>query len=174
MSSAATPFNIGDAVVYAMHGTGQIKDLLTRTTAGGPQRFYHIVLVKGEVLVPVEDASTLGLRPALLALEVPQVLQRLQHTAARPVVRGQTEDHYTWCKRRLRAGTALGLAEVRRFLHDLQQVEPFVNPHLRHLRSYVYAQLPAEIAQALGCPLDTAAHLVDTALTSTQPVALPS
>jgi len=176
MSSAKTTFHIGDTVVYAMQGTGRIKNILTRTTEGRVQCFYQIVLERnqGEVLVPVEDARALGLRHALRASEVPQVIQRLQQAASRPVVRGRTEDHYTWCKRRLRQGHTLGLAEVRRFLHDLEQVESFANPHLRQLRSYVYTQLPAEIAQALGCPLATAAHLVDTALTSTQPVALPS
>ena len=39
--------------------------------------------------------------------------------------------------------------------------------------TYVYAQLPTEIAQALGCSLATAEHLVDTALASKHPVALP-
>jgi RNA polymerase-interacting CarD/CdnL/TRCF family regulator len=174
MTRTDTTFHIGDTVVYVMYGTGRIKDILTRATEGRPRCFYQIVLEKGEVLVPVEDAATLGLRHALLALEVPQVLQRMQHTAARPVVRGQTEDHYTWCKSLLRQGSVLGLAEVRRFLHDLEQIESFANPHLRQLRAYVYAQLPAEIAQALACPLHTAEELVDTALTSTEPVALPS
>lgn len=175
MTSAEATFHIGDSVVYAMHGTGQIKNILTRTAEGMPRSFYQIVLEKnkGEVLVPVDDASALGLRHALRGEEVPQVVQRLQHASSRPVGRGQTEDHYTWCKRRLRQGNALGLAEVRRFLRDLEQVESFANPHLRQLRSYVYTQLPAEIAQALECPLANAERLVDTALTSMQPVALP-
>ena len=122
--------------------------------------------------MPVEDAPALGLRLALSASEVPQVLQRLQQAASRPVLRGQSESHYLWCKQRLRQGQALGLAEVRRFLHDLEQVESFANLRLRQLRSYVYAELPAEIAQALGCSLATAEHLVDTALTSKHPMAL--
>jgi len=67
----------------------------------------------------------------------------------------------------------MGLAEVRRFLHDLEQVESFVNLRLRQLRSYVYIELPTEIAQALGCSPATAEHLVDTALTSKHPIALP-
>jgi hypothetical protein len=62
---------------------------------------------------------------------------------------------------------------VRRFLHDLEQVEHFTNPRLRQLRSYVYIELPIEIAQALGCSLATTEHLIDTALTSKHPVALP-
>src|SRR5262249_23789054 len=158
-----------------MQGTGRIHNILTRTLEGVPRHFYEIVLEKnrGEVLVPVEEATALGLRHALQASEVPQVLRRLQQVASRLAQRGQGEVHYTWCKRCLREGGGLGLAEVRRFLHDLEQVESIVHPRLRQLRAYVYAQVPAEIAQALHCSLSTAEQLVDTALTSTQPVALP-
>ncbi len=176
MINVAATFQIGDTVVYGMQGTGRIHNVLTRTIEGVPRHVYEIVLEKnrGEVLVPVEEATALGLRHALRASEVPQVLRRLQQVPSRPVQRGQGEDHYTWCKRRLREGGALGLAEVRRFLHDLEKVESIVHPRLRQLRAYVYAQLPAEIAQALHCSLATAEQLVDTALTSTQPVALPT
>ena len=175
MTSAEATFHIDDTVVYAMQGIGRIKNIVTRTTEGRPQGFYQIELEKnkGEVLVPVDDAAALGLRHMLLASEVPEVLRRLQQAASRPALRGQSEHHYLWCKQRLRQGQALGLAEVRRFLHDLEQVESFTNLRLRQLRSYVYVELPAEIAQALGCPLATAEHLVDTALASMHPVALP-
>ena len=175
MTSAEATFHIGDTVVYAMQGIGRIEDITTRTVGGQQQGFYQIELEKnkGEVLVPVEDAAALGLRLALSASEVPQVLQRLQQAASRPVLLGQSESHYLWCKQCLRQGQALGLAEVRRFLHDLEQVESFVNLRLRQLRSYVYIELPTEIAQALGCSPATAEHLVDTALTSKHPIALP-
>jgi CarD family transcriptional regulator len=175
VTSTEATFHIGDTVVYAMQGIGRIKNSVRRTAAGRQQGFYQIELEKnkGEVPVPIEDATALGLRHALPASEVPHVLQQLQRVASRPALRGQSEHHYLWCKQRLRQGQALGLAEVRRFLHDLEQVESFANLRLRQLRSYVDAQLPAEIAQALGCSLATAEHLVETALTSKHPVALP-
>jgi len=176
MTNAEATFHIGDTVVYGMQGTGRIHNILTRTMEAVPRQLYEIVLEKnrGEVLVPLEEATALGLRHALQASQVPQVLRRLQQGASRSLQRGQGEDHYTWCKRRLRQGDVLGLAEVRRFLHDLEQAESIVHPRLRQLRAYVYTQFPAEIAQALQCSLTTAEHLVDTALTSTQPVALPT
>jgi len=175
MTSAEATFHIGETVVYAMQGIGRIDNITTRTVGDRQQGFYQIELEKnkGEVLVPVEEAAALGLRHTLSASEVPQVLQRLQQAASQPVLRGQSENHYLWCKQRLRQEQALGLAEVRRFLHDLEQVEHCTNLRLRQLRSYVYVELPLEIAQALGCSLATAEHLVDTALTSKRPVALP-
>jgi len=176
MRHVAATFHIGDTVVYGMQGTGRIHNILLRSIEGVPRHLYEIVLERnrGEVLVPIEEATALGLRHALQTAEVPRVVQCLQQAASRSLQRDQDEDHYTWCKKRLRQGDALGLAEVRRFLHDLEQVESLVHPRLRQLRAYVFTQLPAEIAQALQCPLSTAERLVETALTSTRPVVLPT
>jgi RNA polymerase-interacting CarD/CdnL/TRCF family regulator len=138
-------FRIGERVVYPMHGIGQVDTIVTRTVADQPQRFYQILL-EGK------DEGDVFVQPD----------------------RGQSVDHYTWCKERLRQGDALGLAEVRRFLHDLQRVESINNPNLRQLRSYVCEQLPAEIAQALGCPKSTADAVIDKALTSKRPVNIPA
>jgi CarD family transcriptional regulator len=175
MISEETTFRIGETVVYAIHGTGQIINILTRTVEGVPQHFYQIVLTKnrGQVLVPVREAKALGLRHAMQASEVAPIVRQLQQAAARSPQQKHPEDDYTWSKGRLREGKALGLAEVRRFLHELEQVESIANPRLRQLRTYVYTQLPTEIAQAVGCAQATAERLVDTALTSTRPVALP-
>lgn len=176
MINAEAIFHVGDIVVYGMQGTGRIHNILIRTIEGVPRHLYEIVLEKnkGEVLVPLKEATALGLRYALQAAEVPQVVQRLQQEASRSLQRGQGEDHYTWSKKRLRQGDVLGLAEVRRFLHDLEQAETLVHPRLRQLRAYVYTQLPAEIAQALRCSLSTAERLVATALISTYPIVLPT
>jgi RNA polymerase-interacting CarD/CdnL/TRCF family regulator len=109
----------------------------------------------------------------LQAAQVPEVLQQVQQAATQPVQRGQEAQHYIWCKARLRQGDALGLAEVWRFLHDLEQVETITNPQLRHLRDHVYKQLSAEMAAALHRTRAVAQRLLSTALSSPQPVVLP-
>jgi CarD family transcriptional regulator len=174
MNSAHTTFQIGDTVVYAMHGIGQITNILTQTVEGAPQGFYQIVLTakRGQVLVPVEEAHTHGLRYPMQASEVPQIIQQLQQAATRSPRQRHAEDAYTWGKRRLREGQTAGLAEVRRFFHELEQIETITTPHMRQLRAYVYTQLPTEIAHALGDAQATAERLVDMALTSTRPIAL--
>jgi CarD family transcriptional regulator len=176
MISADTTFQIGDTVVYAMHGPGQITNILTQTVQGAAQDFYQIILTEKRVqmLVPVEEANMHGLRRPIQVSEVPQVIQQLQQAATRSPRQRHAEDAYTWGKRRLREGQAAGLAEVRRFLHELEQIETITTYHMRQLRAYVYTQLPTEIAQALGDSQATAERLVDTALTSTRPVALPT
>lgn len=172
--SIESTFHIGDKIVYPLHGSGQVENIFTRAIEGSPQRFYQIILEKNQaaVLLSAHNAGTLGLRPALTSSQVQGAMEQLQQSASRVPGRGQSAKHYTWCKERLRQGDALGLAEVRRFLYDLERVESFSNPHLRQLRVYVHTQLVAEIAQALGCAPDTAAQMVDTALTSEDAVTL--
>ena len=176
MDTRAT-FHIGERIVYPMYGIGRVDALCTRIIDAQPQCCYQLVMegkTKGEVLVPVASAQALGLRLVLQASQVPQVLQQVQQAATQPVTRGQVRKHYAWCKARLRQGDALGLAEVWRFLYDLEQVETGPNFQLQHLRDYVGKQFPAEIASALHCTHAVARHLLTTALTSERPVVLPS
>ena len=165
MDTRAT-FHIGERIVYPMYGIGRVDALCTRIIDAQPQCCYQLVMegkTKGKVLVPVASAQALGLRLVLQASQVPQVLQQVQQAATQPVQRGQERQHYAWCKARLRQGDVLGLAEVWRFLHDLEPVERITNPQLRHLRDYVHQQLPAEIATALHCTHTVARHLLTTA-----------
>jgi CarD family transcriptional regulator len=168
-----TTFGIGDEVVYPMHGMGRVADILTRTMAGQPRRFYQVVLetrICGDVLVPVDQARVLGLRRPLQARQVRRVLRQLQQATSQRPKKGQNVSHYAWCKACLRQSGSLGLAEVRRFLHDLESRERLTDLRLRLLRTYVYKQLTSEIAHALRCSPTVAAHLVDVALTSQHPI----
>ena len=49
MTSAEATFHTGDTVVYAMQGSGRIKNIVTRTTEGRQQGFYQIELEKTRV-----------------------------------------------------------------------------------------------------------------------------
>lgn len=166
-------FRIGEKVVYPLHGIGCVAQILTQTRAGRTRSFYQVVLetrVRGEVLVPVDTARALGLRRPLHARQVRRVLRRLQQTASRLPRGGQNSSHYAWCKACLRQNGALGLAEVRRFLHDLECRVGLTDLRLRLLRTYVYTQLATEIAHAIHCSHRDAEHVVDVALTSQHPI----
>ena len=69
-------YHIGDTVVYAMHGLGGIKSILTRTTESKAAALLSDRSGKKSrrSTGAREDASALGLRHALQASEVPQVL----------------------------------------------------------------------------------------------------
>ena len=170
-------FRIGERIVYPLHGMGRVDEVCLRIVDDEPEFYYRLVLerkAKGEALVPLNSAQALGLRPVLRASQVSEVFQHLQRSAPQPVTPGQRLHHYAWCKSRLRQGDALGLAEVWRFLHDLEQVEKITHVQMQHLRDYVGKQLPAELAVALDCTDAEAEHLLVQTLTSEDPVVHPS
>ena len=170
-------FHIGERIVYPLHGMGRVDEVCLRIVDGEPEFYYRLVLerkAKGEALVPLSSAQALGLRPVLRASQVAEALQQVQQSATQPVTPGQRPQHYAWCKSRLRQGDVLGLAEVWRFLHDLEQVERITHVKMQHLRDYVAKQLPAELVVALNCTDAEAEHLLALALTSEGPVVHPS
>ena len=170
-------FRIGERIVYPLHGMGRVDEVCLRIVDEEPEFYYRLALerkTKGEVLVPVSSAQALGLRPVLTPSQVSGVLQHVQRSAPQPVTPGQRPQHYEWCKSRLRQRDVLGLAEVWRFLHDLEQVETIPHVQMQHLRDYVREQLPAELAVALNCTDAEAEHLLSQALTSEGPVVHPA
>lgn len=57
-------FNIGDRVVYPMHGAGVIESIEERQEGDELQRYYIIRLPMGDmkVMIPVENVDIVGLR----------------------------------------------------------------------------------------------------------------
>ena len=60
-------FEIGDKVIYPNHGLGVVQKIESRTIMGTTCGFYQLRMVSNEttVLVPVENADSVGLRKAV-------------------------------------------------------------------------------------------------------------
>ncbi len=105
-------FNIGDRIVYPMHGAGHIEGI-EQQTVGGVLREYYCVCVLGSNIrlkLPVESNGTVHLRPIISKEDAKQVLS---HFSA---FRVDTEQ--PWGKRykenmdRLKTGEPKEIAEV--------------------------------------------------------------
>lgn len=73
-------YNIGDRVVYPMHGAGVVEAIEEREISGTKQAYYVIRLPLGEmkVMVPCNNVRGLGLRMIIETAKVEQVLAVLQ------------------------------------------------------------------------------------------------
>ena len=60
-------FNIGDKVVYPMHGAGVIEDIEEKEISGEKLQYYIIKLPMGEMkaMVPMNKVKEVGLRQVL-------------------------------------------------------------------------------------------------------------
>lgn len=69
-------FNIGDKVVYPMHGAGIIEAIEEREILGKKRKYYIMKIPLGEmkVMIPLDNVGDIGLREVISLKEVEQVI----------------------------------------------------------------------------------------------------
>ena len=132
-------FNIGDRVVYPMHGAGIIEAVETQEVLGEKQQYYVMRLPIGEmkVMIPLNNVEEIGLRQVIDAEEVEKVYH---------ILKGEkTKMSQNWNRRyranmdKIKSGDIFEVAEVVRNLsiRDRERVCPRANAKcsIRHGRS---------------------------------------
>lgn len=73
-------FNIGDRVVYPMHGAGTIESIEEKEVLGKKHWYYVLRLPIGDmkVMIPVNNTEEIGLRDVITSDDVDKVLTVLQ------------------------------------------------------------------------------------------------
>lgn len=69
-------FNIGDKVVYPMHGAGIIESIEEREILGDKRKYYilRLPLRNMKVMIPMNNVNSMGLRDIISDKEVEQVI----------------------------------------------------------------------------------------------------
>ena len=69
-------FNVGDRVVYPMHGAGTIEGVEEKEILGRTHRYYVLRLPIGDmkVMIPVDNTEGIGLRDVISPSEVEKVM----------------------------------------------------------------------------------------------------
>jgi CarD family transcriptional regulator len=109
-------FNIGDKVVYPMHGAGVIESIEEREILGERQQYYIMRMPIGDmkVMVPLKNVDTIGLREVIDDNTVELVLQRMRQF--------EDDDTTNWNRRfranldKMKTGDIYDVAEVVRSL----------------------------------------------------------
>ena len=108
-------FNIGDKVVYPMHGAGVIETIEERAILDEKQSYY-IIKMPGEVkvMVPIKNAEQIGVRSIIDKGSADKVFKILEQD--------ETEMNKNWNKRyrdnmdKLKSGDIYEIADVVRNL----------------------------------------------------------
>ncbi|MGI5875660.1 MAG: CarD family transcriptional regulator [Dethiobacteria bacterium] len=76
-------FNIGDKVVYPMHGAGIIEAIEEKEILGAKKKYYVMVMPVGEmkVMVPMDNVEKVGLREVIEKGSVSKVFKILEGPA---------------------------------------------------------------------------------------------
>jgi CarD family transcriptional regulator len=114
-------FSIGQKAVYPSRGIAEVVGIERKEIQGRVTSFYTLRLAETglRILVPVDKADQVGLRPVAAEEDVEEVLQILRERAVRV-------DAHTWNRRyrgfmeKIKSGSLFEVAEVFRDLYRLK------------------------------------------------------
>lgn len=109
-------FQVGDKVVYPMHGAGIIEAIEDREVLGERKRYYvlHLPVSDMQVLVPCDSTESVGLRQVMSEQAFQRVLEVLRSRKSQPVK--NWNHRYRMNMEKIRSGDIFALAEVVRTL----------------------------------------------------------
>src|SRR5690554_6805613 len=109
-------FNIGDRVVYPMHGAGVIEAVEEKDVGGATENYYVIKLSMGEmkIMVPVFNVNLVGVRKVIGKEEVMKVLDILKSKDS--LMSSNWNRRYRANMEKIKSGNIYEVAEVVRNL----------------------------------------------------------
>jgi CarD family transcriptional regulator len=109
-------FNIGDKVVYPMHGAGIIESIEEKEISGEKLRYYIIKLPMGDMkaMVPLNKVSEIGLRQVVDEAEILKVFEVLKSDTTK--MSSNWNHRYRENMEKIKSGSIFEIAEVVRNL----------------------------------------------------------
>ena len=114
-------FKVGDKAVYPAQGVAEVTSIEEKDIAGKRTRFYvlRILDTNRKIMVPVQNARSVGLRRPISEKEIRQIFVILKERAI-------AFDNQTWNRRyrgfmdKIKTGSVYDVAEVMRDLYRLR------------------------------------------------------
>lgn len=158
-------FNVGDKVVYPMHGAGVIEAIEEKEILGETRKYYVMRIVNGEmkVMVPIDSAEESGLREVIDEGQIKDVLSVLQdrevHTSS------NWNRRYRAHLEKIKTGDILEVAEVVRNL-SLREREKGLSAGERKMLDSARQILISELVLAKDSEEEQMENWLESALAS--------
>lgn len=112
-------FEIGDRIVYPMHGAGVIVEKTLKTILGVEKEYYILSIPVGEIRisVPIDKINDMGIRTIVDESEIESILDILKLKDVE--INSNWNARYRENLEKLRLGELEGIAEVFRDLYTL-------------------------------------------------------
>ena len=157
-------FNVGDKIVYPMHGAGTI-DAIEEKDILGEKQSYYIIKMPGEVkvMVPTNKAEQIGVRNIIGKEEATKVFEILEEN--------ETEMSSNWNKRyrdnmdKMKSGSIYEVADVVRNL-SFKQKEKGLSTGEKKMLYNAKQILISELVLAEHSTQDEVEQLVDNKINS--------
>jgi CarD family transcriptional regulator len=156
-------FEVGDKVVYPMHGAGVIEAIEEREVSGQSKRYFvlRLPVTEMQVMVPCDNLEKTGLRRVISEPMLMKVMEVLQ--AHRCAMEKNWNLRYRANMEKIRSGNILELAEVVRNLSHWHR-ERGLSGGERKMLENARQILLSEIILARDLDVQAANHLLDEVL----------
>ncbi len=154
---------IGKKVIYPSHGPCVINSIVDKVVDQRSVKFYQLVVLndcRGTLLVPVDKAKAVGIRPLLNKPEIPKLLDQLKKPSKASTDRKQrVRDNL----KLLLSGSAFDLAEIVESLSELVEAKALSQGERATLER-AKRLLVCEISEVTGQTKEEVEEQVDRAL----------
>lgn len=142
-------FNVGDRVVYPMHGAGVIEAIEEKEILGETRKYYVMRIPNGDmrVLIPMDNVEESGLREVIDEQQISEVLSVLQDRE--DVSNPNWNRRYRANLEKIKTGDILEVAEVVRNL-SLREREKGLSTGERKMLDNARQILISELVLAKG------------------------
>jgi RNA polymerase-interacting CarD/CdnL/TRCF family regulator len=147
-------FKAGDAIIHPIRGAGVVVRIEERQWRGSDNLYYKVKLLSQpatKLMIPVNAAETLGLRPAIPRSKLGQVWRVLHSTSG--TLPADHKERYQFLEGKLHAGDVLQVAEAVRDIAWRQQQGPNLTTQDKRIYEEGITLLTGEIAATQDIPL---------------------
>ena len=151
---------IGNRIVYPMHGAGEVVGIEENEVGGVKQSYYVLHLSMGnlKLMLPVDKIEEIGIREIIDKAKIPEVAEVLAGRSERSF--GSWDRRYHATLDRLKSGDILEVAAVARNI-SRQSLKRKISSGERRLMELARQILISELVYVLEKPADEVTHWVD-------------
>jgi CarD family transcriptional regulator len=167
VENALVQFKVGDKVIYPNHGIGIVEKIQNREIGGAAKSYLTLRILSNSstVMIPVENALTVGLRRMLSKGDCETVLDDLRRPDAS--VTGDWKGRFAENSDKMRSGEVVKVAEVLKSLAFLSASKTLSYREKKMLDRARFLVI-SELAEATQRPLEEIELEVDQAIAVTE------
>ena len=158
-------FNVGDKIVYPMHGVGEIEGIEKKVILGKRNEYYLITIINNgmKVMIPVNNAKEIGIRSIIAKKDIKKVMTILSTEA--DSIEEDWKIRYQNNIDKVKSGSIFEVAEVARDLYRRGSEKELLIME-RKLYENAYQLITYEVAMSKNIDIEDAGNLVSEALSS--------
>ena len=153
-------YQVGDRILYPMHGAGIIKLIEKREILGSVKEYYilHVPCGDMNVMIPVDNCDAIGVRPIVTEEEIQAAIEILRQESTQ--MTGNWNKRYRENTERMQTGDILEVAAVVRNLVRTDRKKPLSTGE-KKLLSTAKQILESELVYSGGYTMEEADELVE-------------